>query len=324
MANKRIFLGIGLLCAIAGAVGIFLIEHEPALKPQAEIKTVKKPLSVSAQQPVKKEEVFTKTDLYSNTPYYLPFISISEISKLPPALKKKTDELLENSQGFYYLKINNKTGDTAVILQNPAKINNNYTRHGLQIATISKEGVVTYENIGYSGDEGEIGNAWEKKTDSWEFDTSTEPYRPLKHSTFDKRKKVMYTEIWNYEESEPIKYQMKDSKGKVVSILKEAVDDNANYSREHIFYDENGNIIKSLSANYEGADIKWFTYYDSENPDRNVTIESVYDNGLKVAEKVYNQEFKLEYDLKAEYTDGERTKITLLNSEGKLLERFKN
>ena len=134
----------------------------------------------------------------------------------------------------------------------------------------------------------------------------------------------MYTEIWNYEESEPIKYQMKDSKGKVVSILKEAVDDNANYSREHIFYDENGNIIKSLSANYEGADIKWFTYYDSENPDRNVTIESVYDNGLKVAEKVYNQEFKLEYDLKAEYTDGERTKITLLNSEGKLLERFKN
>lgn len=324
MANKRIFLGIGLLCVIAGAVGVFLIEHEPAIKQQIEVKTVKKPVNNMPKQAQKNEEAFSKTDLYSNTPYYVPLVSITEISKMSPAAKKTTDTILENSQGFYYLKQNKNNGDTFILLQNPAQINNNYMRHGLQIATVSKDGQVSYENIGYSGDEGEIGNAIEKKTDSWEFDTSTEPYRPLKHTTYDKRKKVMYTETWNYDETEPIKYQMKDSKGKVVSILKETVDDNSNYRREHIFYDEEGNTVKSLSANYEGADIKWFTYYDSETPDRNVTIECVYENGLKTEEKIYNQEFKQEYDVKANYADGERTEITLLDAEGKELKKFKN
>ena len=109
-----------------------------------------------------------------------------------------------------------------------------------------------------------------------------------------------------------------------ISIIKETTDGNDNYRKEHIFYDSDGNTEKSLSANYEGADIKWFTYYDAKNPENNISIESVYNDGLKTEEKIYNQEYKLMNTLKADYSDGERTELTLFDEEGKEKESIKS
>lgn len=326
MANRRILLGIGTLCVLAGAIGIFLIEHDiESKKPveenitqqkQAETPKTTKTVKTEAEKPA------ITCNLYSNTLYYIPFSSISEIAKLPPAIQEQISKLLENAQGFYLLKQNKTTGEVFILLQNPVKINNNYIRHGLQTATITKDGHISYTNIGYAGEEGEIGNTVEKRTDSWEFDTSVEPNRPLKHTAYDKHKKIIFEESWNYNETDPIKYQMKDSKSNVVSILKETLDNNSNYRREHIFYNSEGGTTKSITVNYEGADIKWFTYFDSEKPDKNITIESVYENGLKTEEKIYNQSFKQINSLKATYINGEKSKLILLNSEGKEIEHY--
>lgn len=323
MANKRIIAGIGVLCLIAGAIGIFLIERPVKIESSNDKPEEKQIVPVA--KPVKiPQKASIKGDLYSDTPYYMPLLSVVEISELKPEVKKKVDEILENSQGFYFLKHDKKTGETVILLQNPVKDNSNYIRHNLQTAIVADDGSVTYKNIGYSGEEGEIDNSVEQKTDSWEFDTSVEPYRPLKHTAYDNHKKVLYTEVWNYGETESIRYEMKDAKDKTISIIKETTDGNDNYRKEHIFYDSNGNTEKSLSANYEGADIKWFTYYDAKNPENNISIESVYNDGLKTEEKIYNQEYKLMNTLKADYSDGERTELTLFDGEGKEKESIKS
>ncbi len=323
MANKRIFLGIGALCLLAVAIGIFLIEHDIKSKKTVENDTtLQKQIETTKITPPSKTEAEKHTiacDLYSNSPYYIPFSAISEIAQLSPTNKDILDMLLENAQGFYFLKQNKATGEIFILLQNPAKINNNYIRHGLQTADITKDGHISYSNIGYTGEENEIDNV-ENITDHWEFDSSIEPNRPLKHTIYDKSKKVMFEESWNYNETEPIKYLMKDSKGNIISIFKETIDNNSNYRREHIFYNSEGNITKSITINYEGADIKWFTYFDSENPDKNITIESIYENGLKIEEKIYNQEFKQINSLKATYADGEKREMFLLDSEGQEIE----
>ena len=117
---------------------------------------------------------------------------------------------------------------------------------------------------------------------------------------------------------------MKNASGNVVSVMKETVDGDMSYRQEHIFYDDNGNIRKSLTIHYEGADLKWFTYYDSLSPENSVTIESEYENGMKILEKIYNSEYKLIYTIKAQYNDGIRTRIELYDADGKEISALVN
>jgi hypothetical protein len=330
MGNKRIILLIGILLLIAGAVGIFLLEKDalPAKKEDISsakaIKHTQTETSPKIEDKEKKDTV--KANLYSDSPNYLPFVSIAETAQLPAEMKQKINAILELSQGCYYLKTNTENKGIFVILQNPAMYSSNrYPRHNLQIAEINSNGTVTYKNLGFTGEDNEIENAvTPSKLEKWTYDETTEPARPLTHTVYDKKNKVLYSEKWNYDDTDPVKYEMDDGAGKVVSVMKETLDDDTRYRQEHIFYDEEGNTIKSMTVNYDGADIQWFTYYDANHPQNSVMIESVYEDGLKKEEKIYNQNFKLEKTLSANYENGERTRIKLHNAEGEEILNIEN
>ena len=272
-----------------------------------------------------KKLVEHKCDLYSETPYDIPLSSISEIAKLTPRERQIVNNILENSQGFYFLKQDPKTKEITILLQNSIEESNTYTRHNLQFAKILQDGSVTYSNAGYSGTEGETSSAITKGTDLWEFDKTIEPYRPLKHVAFDEKKKVKFTEIWNYNNNSDIKYEMKNGEGKIISILKGTSDSETNYREEHVFYDKTGNTEMSFSASFEEANIKRFTYYDANDNQDSLTIESSYNtDGLKSEEKIYNNEYKLQNTVTADYKDGERVEIKVLDSNGNELEKLTN
>lgn len=322
MANKRIILLIGILLITAGAIGVFLIERDgwsTAEKENATTEAVKPSRTFTPAKVAESNKNAIKADLQQDSNYYIPLVSIADTAQLPSEIRKKINGILENSQGCYIIKQNPETKEIFIILQNPAEYNyDRYSRHNLQVASIDGTGHINITNIGYNGQENEIDSAVVKKdSDEWIFDETTEPYKPLKHVAYNKRK-VLYTETWNYDDSEPVKYEMKDKDGNVISVKKEMLDGDSGYRLEHIFYDGKGNTEKSMTANYDGANIKWFTYYDAKAPGNCVTIESEYEDGLKTGEKVYNNSFKLIKTVNASYKDGKRTELTVTDSENNI------
>lgn len=265
--------------------------------------------------PIVPKKIEKKFDLYSTTPYDLPLFSIVEISKLPPVVKNSVDKLLDESQGFYLLR---KDKDKIfVILQNPVTNSDTYPRHNLQVAEIDMDGNVKYHTAGYGGLEGEISISDEtQKDDDWEFDNSVEPARPVKHTAFDENGKIKFTEIWNYDEKEPIKYEMKDSNKKIISIFKETLESDSNLRKEHIFYDNNGNTMMSLSVNYDGANISRMTFYNSHDSIDSVSIISEYSNGVKIKELIYDENCELINVVTSSYHDGERESIIIYDKNG--------
>lgn len=266
-------------------------------------------------QKVSTPKVVKKTyDLYSSTPYELSLYSIMEISKLPVEVKKAIDSLLESSQGFYLLKF--EENKVLVILQNPVAVSNTFIRHDLQFAEIFLDGKIVYHNAGYCGFDGESLGIYETNEEDWIFDDSSEVARPLKHTVFNEKGKIKFIESWNYDEKEPIKYQMKNAHKKVISILKESQDNDSNLRKEHVFYDNDGNIKMSLSVNYEGANISRCTFYNSHDSVDSISVFGEYSGGLKTKELIYNEEYELINTLTAEYEDGVRKTITLFDKDG--------
>lgn len=253
-----------------------------------------------------------KYDLYSSTLYDLPLFSIVEISKLPQSIKDKVDKILEDSQGFYLLRFDGEK--VLIILQNPIINSETYKRHDLQFAEISKDGEVTYHNAGYAGIAGEIFE--HENADSWILDETVEPHRPLKHTSYNENGKVKFIETWNYDEKDPVKYQMKDSHEKVISLLKEVQENDSNYRREHVFYDNDGNIKMSLTINYDGANVSRLTFYNSHDLIDSITIVGEFENGIKTKELIYNEEYQLVNSVHSDYVDDERKCIRVLDSEG--------
>ena len=258
------------------------------------------------------KEIQNKFDLYSETPYDLPLFSITEIAKLPQQMKDSVDKILDLAQGFYLLRYDGEK--VLIILQTPIKMADVYNRHDLQFAEISSNGAITYHLAGYSGLDGEILDSTKSKNDIWLFDEASEPLKPIKHTHYDEKGKIKYTEFWSYDEDTEVKYQMKDSKKQTISILKESQKDELNYRKEHIFYDNEGNTKMSLSINYEGANISRITFYNSHDSIDSMTIISEYEDGHKVKELIYNEDYKLINTVKAEYIDGVRNKIILLDN----------
>ena len=329
MSNKKIILLIGLLLIVAALTGYFLIEREikePSPAENKQVEKVHKSTSTAPKNTAEKEENSLTADLYNNDLYNLSLASIVEISKMPALVKEKIDKILELSQGCYLLKQNSDSGKIYILLQNPVEnAGHRYSRHNLQMAVINNDGSVHYKDIGFSGNEGEIENIILKsKTEDWEFDESIEPARPLKHTTYDKKKQVLYSECWNYDDSEPVKYEMKDANDNVVSIMKGSFEGDSTYREEHIFYDHQGNIEKTVVITFEGANIKWFTYYDAAMQKDSVTIEFEYNNGQKTGEKIYNNKYQLTEIIKACYNDDLRTGIKVYDSENNEVLSLKN
>jgi uncharacterized protein YcfL len=275
---------------------------------------------VAINQPVKEKP---KYNLYNSTLYDLPLFSILEISKLSKGVKAKIDEILELAQGFYLLRVVGD-GNVFIILQNPINTFNTYQRHNLQFLEIDRDGTITPHNAGYSGIDGEIYNARTDAQDLWVFDETIEPFRPLKHVSYDEKGKVRYTELWDYNIDNPVKYQMLDSKKKLISILKESQDNDLNLRKEHVFYDNDGIVRMSLSINYEGANITRLNFYNSYDLIDGITILSEYTDGLKTKETIFDESFLHKFTVIADYNENERKAVKLYDVEGNILKSISN
>ncbi len=315
MVAKRLV--VGLSCGVLVlAVSLFFVLDKTAKNLTVETKPQK---SVTKQAPAVKQE--PKFDLYSTSLYDMPLVSIMHISKLPIKVKRYVDSVLENAQGFYYLDFNEEDKIVKIFLQNPINEGKIYSRHGLQVLTltINDDGNFTQEitNIGYNGEENEIENAVDEnnnKYDVWTFDKSIEPYLPLKHKKYNEKGKILFTEKWNYAPDSEIKYQIKNSKNKTISILKESLEDSINLRREHIFYDEDGKISTSITINFDGANITRFMYYNSQTPQESLVIICEYSDGVKVGETIYNQNYQPVKVMKMEYNEGVRKTLRMFDA----------
>lgn len=309
MMARKIVAGLFCSTLVAGAL-FFCFSEKQALLISKE--NDNKQQTTSQSTPIKQEAKKTY-DLYANTPYDLPLLAIYEISKVPESIKKIIDNVLESSQGFYMLK---KAEDKILILlQNPILESNTYNRHNLQYLELYLDGRQEFHNAGYNGVEGEIFENFDQGKDSWTFDKTVEYARPLKHIAKDDKGKIKFTEIWSYDEKNPIKYLMKDSKGKTISVLKETLENESNLRKEHIFYDNDGNTIISVTINYDGANISRFTYYNSHQTIDSISLISEYVDGLKIKEQVYDEKYQLIKTLNATYTNDTRTGLQILDSE---------
>lgn len=293
------------------STGCIAKKEDKAINNTAPNVVTKQKQAVTTPKPIEK-----KYDLYSNSPYDNPLYSIVEISKLPAEIKSVVDKILEQSQGFYFLKFDGEK--VFIILQNPVTSSETFSRHNLQFAEIDLQGNISYHNAGYIGIEGETSDFIKnKKLDNWIIDKTEEYIKPLKHIAFDEKNKIKFIELWNYDEQEPFKYQMLDSNNKVVSILKETQDNDSNYRKEHIFYDNNGNTTMSLTINYDGANISRLTFFNSHDSIDSVSIISEFTDGIKTKELIYDQDYKLISTFIPEYIDGELKKIKAYDSEDK-------
>ena len=312
MTLKKLILvlfSISFLIGIGYSLSFVLNKKEANVVVAEPKKNVSKPVNNPVQTQIIKKE---KADLYSESLYDLPLISIAEISKLSKEKKAIVDKILESSQGFYYLKL--VDDKIFIILQNPVKTSNIFSRHDLQFVEISNDGNVIYHNAGYYGYEGEYSET--NSNDVWTYDNTVEIKRPIKHIAYDEKGHIKFTEVWNYDPENEIKYIMKDSHDKDVSILKETQDSESNYRKEHIFYDNDSQIKMSLTVNYDGANITRMTFYNSHDLVDSVSVFSDYVDGIKTRESIYNEKYELLYTVIPTYTDDVRTKITVLNSKG--------
>lgn len=317
MVRKKGFICIIILAiALLSLSGFFFLDKkEPIAENLEEKKEVQKPIQTVKKTAPKKIETEEKIfDLYTTTPYDLPLFSVLEIAKLPQNIKNSVDNLLEKSQGFYFLKVIDDK--VFIILQNPVLENNTYTRHNLQFIEISFDGKINYHTAGYSGIADEIYNSQTNEFDNWIFLEDSVQTKPLKHTSFDEKGNIKFIEVWNYDENEPIKYEMKDSKKNLISILKESQDSDMNLRREHVFYDNNGQTIMSFTVNYDGANISRIMFYNSHEAVDGFSLISEFQNGIKTKEQIYNKDYQLTNIVIPEYEDDTKKSIKLLDSEG--------
>ena len=262
-----------------------------------------------------------KYNLYNS--YDMPLISIVEITKLPKEMRKSIDEILKNTQGAYLLKYNKNTNKVVVILPKDIEVEDIYPRHELEFIEINQDGTLHKINNIYNGKNGEIDNAVSaSENETWEFDKSIEPYRPLKHIVYDPNGEIEFVETWNYSDNEEIKYEMKNGHNKPISLVKECSNNESNYRKEHIFYDEDGKTKMSISANYDGADLSRFTYYNSQDSEGSISIVSDYAEGEKIGETVYNENYEVLAKYKSENNNGLRKKIKIYDNKDNEIEEL--
>lgn len=307
----------GAICAIAVGASVMLFfmtdkQEEKITPPEKKAEEIKQelPKVEPKRLPVPKEVKTSpkRADLYNETS--LPLSAIFEISKLPADVQKIIKNTFDSANNIYMVK---NTGKKVFVLsENPDD-----NRHGLDMTEINLADMSVKKSNLSSQDAGDT------EHDKWDYDINSDVKRPVKHAKFDTDGDLEYTEYWNYSDNEPIKYEMKDSNDKVVSIKKETIDNNTDMRLEHLFYDDDGNTKMNISVSYEGPEIKRFTYYNSENPDDSVSVFSEYENGVKIREKVYTSDYKLKNVYAVNYNDnGEKTDITLLDSENNEVDKI--
>jgi len=128
--------------------------------------------------------------------------------------------------------------------------------------------------------------------------------------------------VWNYDSENPVKYEMKDSEGRVISMRNETLTNGTDLRIEHLVYDKNGNTKINVSTTYEGDDIKRFTYYNADKIDESGSVFSDYSDGQKTKETVYTSDLKLKNTYTSDYKDGERENIIIFDNNNQEIKKF--
>ena len=214
-------------------------------------------------------------NLYSNLPNnVLPLSGIYELYDLSPEALNSVQGVINRSENIYLVK---KLDDKLMLVTE----NSENLRHGIDFVEISlANGHQTRTTLGYSDKMKDSNN------DNWVFDDNSEYRMPVKHTKYKKDGNVDFIEIWNYDDSEPVKYEMKDGDGKVIAIKKETIDD-GNLRVEHLIYDKTGATKINVSATYEDENLKRFTYYNADKPRESASVFGEYTDGYKTKETVY-------------------------------------
>lgn len=285
-------------------------KEEDKTLPQKDAKQIEKPESKQIkkvapqkfEQKIKDNKI--KSDLYKGVPdSLLPLSAISEIASLNGNLHKTIKELVDNSTGVLYAKRNGNK--LMMVVENPDD-----NRHGLEFIEISADG--KHEKIGFL-----LSKYSESNTDDdlWEYETEEEVKRPVKHTKFNSDGEVEFVETWNYSSDEPIKYELKNKDDKVISLVKETIDENNSMRQEHLIYDKDGKTKLNLTVNYDGADLTRFTYYNADKQEESGSLFSEFKDGIKTKETVYTSDYKVKNVYVPKYKDNERSEIQVLDNE---------
>ncbi len=312
--KKKVIGGI-IIGVIAAACLTALItsketKEEDKTLPQKDVKQIEKsePKQIKKVAPQKNEQKIKdnkiKSDLYKGVPdSLLPLSAISEIASLNGNLHKTIKELVDNSTGVLYAKRNGNK--LLMVVENPDD-----NRHGLEFIEISADG--KHEKIGFLLSKYSEGNT---DDDLWEYETEEEVKRPVKHTKFNSDGEVEFVETWNYSSDEPIKYELKNKEDKVISLVKETIDENNSMRQEHLIYDKDGKTKLNLTVNYDGADLTRFTYYNADKQEESGSLFSEFKDGIKTKETVYTSDYKVKNVYVPKYKDNERSEIQVLDNE---------
>lgn len=308
-----IVLGVVAVVCLAALIISKETKDDEKTIPEREIKKVEKTAKVHVKPLVPqpkvevKKDLSIKTDLYKGVPdSLLPLSAISEIASLNGHVHKTIKELVDNSTGVLYAKCSGNK--LIMVVENPDD-----NRHGLEFVEISADG--KHEKIGFLLSKYSEGNTDE---DLWEYDVSEDVKRPTKHTKYNSDGDVEFVETWNYSSDEPIKYELKNKDDKVISLVKETIDENNSSMRqEHLIYDKDGKTKVNLTVNYDGADLTRFTYYNADKPNESGSVISEYKDGVKTKETVYTSDYKVKNVYEPEYKNGEREGIKVFNDENK-------
>ena len=314
-----------LIAVVCGSVLLISKDNKQEEKKELQKNEVLQPEKTEQQkiipaqkvQKIKEEKIIKKANLYSDSPSsLLPFSAMSELAILPQNIQKTVNSLLENSQSMYFL--NQGKDKVTLLLEGASDSADKYPRHELELVNISlTNGHVSKKSLG------EVREDNSTEYDIWEFDESNPDAKlPLKHTKLHKNGSVDFTETWNYEHDEPVKYKMQDGDGKIISMKKDVQESDTSLRQEHIFYDKDGNTKMNVSVNYDGSDITRFTYYNAEKPEEGTTIISEFENGEKKKETVYTSDFKVKNVYTSNYKNGTREDITILDNENREIEKI--
>ena len=305
-----IIIGVIAVACLTALITSKETKEEDKTLPQKDVKQIEKsePKQIKKVAPQKNEQKIKdnkiKSDLYKGVPdSLLPLSAISERASLNGNLHKTIKELVDNSTGVLYAKRNGNK--LLMVVENPDD-----NRHGLEFIEISADG--KHEKIGFL-----LSKYSESNTDDdlWEYETEEEVKRPVKHTKFNSDGEVEFVETWNYSSDEPIKYELKNKEDKVISLVKETIDENNSMRQEHLIYDKDGKTKLNLTVNYDGADLTRFTYYNADKQEESGSLFSEFKDGIKTKETVYTSDYKVKNVYVPKYKDNERSEIQVLDSE---------
>ncbi len=303
MFNKKTAIGIMSVIVLLSALGyMFFNQKEEEQVQVVEEKQTSEPVQVKKVIPKPVEIPVKKTSLYNSIDKKLPFSVIADLAFLPVSVRHTVEELLEKSDnGIYFL--NSSLEKVVVLLDEEEEIK----RHNFNFVEISLDDGNILQSLEDESD---------SKYDKWKYENDL----PLSHTHYDENKEIVYTEVWNYSEDEPIKYKKTDKDGNVISIRKEVVENGINLREENLFYDNEGNMIKNVSFNYDATDLTRFTYYNSETPDESAMLVSEFEDGIKKKETLYSADYKVKNIYMPEYNDGQKSEIKILDKDNKLIQ----